>query len=66
MSNAQTRKQLFAVCEQFILDNQISSPETIYQMDHVIGNAYDFIEQICDVIGYASIKEETGEEVDGE
>ena len=62
VSNAQVRKALFALCEQFVLDNNIHAPETIYQMDHVIGNAYEFIEAICDIIGYASVKEEEAPE----
>lgn len=57
MSNAQIRKELFRVCEQFIMDNQITCPETIWQCDGVVGNVYEFIEEICNVIGYASIED---------
>ncbi len=55
----ETRKALYALCERFVVDNDIHCPETIWQMDHVIGNAYEFIEEICNTIGYASMKEET-------
>ena len=57
-SAAEIRKALYALCERFVVDNEIHCPETIWQMDHVIGNAYEFIEEICNTIGYASIKEE--------
>ncbi len=56
-SGAEIRKQLYAVVERFIIDNGIHCPETIYQMDHVIGNAYDFIEEVCNIVGYASLEE---------
>ena len=62
MSNAQIRKELYRICERFVMDNEISCPESIYQMDGVIGNAYEFIEEICNVIGYASVKEEGAED----
>lgn len=57
MSNAQIRKELFRLCEQFVIDNEITCPESIYQMDGVIGNAYEFLEGMCNIIGYASIKD---------
>jgi uncharacterized protein YheU (UPF0270 family) len=43
---------LHQLVEDFIARNEISSPETIYQMDHVIEDAYEFIEQLCNVVGY--------------
>lgn len=58
MSDAATRKQLFALCEQFILDNKVTCPEAIYQTDRVIENAYEFIEEMCNLVGYAEFKDE--------
>ncbi len=43
---------LWALCQQFIEENEVSCSETIYQSDHVISNAYDFIKNMCDVVGY--------------
>lgn len=43
---------LYDACRKFIKDNKITCPETIYQMDHVIENAFDFIQKICDIVGY--------------
>lgn len=45
-------KKLQKLCEEFIKKQKISCPETIYQTDHVIENAYEFIENICNIIGY--------------
>lgn len=59
IKTSEIRKALYALCERFVVDNGIHCPETIWQMDHVIGNAYEFIEEICNTIGYASMKEET-------
>lgn len=39
-------------CEQFIQDQEIHCAETVYQMDHVIENAHEFIEGVCDIVGY--------------
>lgn len=41
------------ICRRFIADQEITCPETIYQTDRVIENAPEFIEQICELIGYA-------------
>ena len=46
---------LWALCQKFIEDQSISCPETVYQMDHVIQNAYEFLEQICEIVGYANV-----------
>jgi hypothetical protein len=43
---------LLALCRKFIKDQRITCPETIAQTDRVIVNAYDFIEGICDIVGY--------------
>ena len=45
-------QKLWTVCEKFIKEQRISCPETIGQCDWVIENAYGFIEDICDVVGY--------------
>lgn len=44
--------QLTKIVEQFIADQRIYCPETIYQTDRVIINAYEFIEELCNVVGY--------------
>lgn len=40
-------------CKTFIQEQQIYCSESVYQMDHVIENAYEFIEDICEIVGYA-------------
>ena len=65
MSNADERRRIYEICARFILENKISSPEAIYQMDNVNLNSFEFIEEICDVIGYADITyDDEGDEVE--
>jgi hypothetical protein len=45
-------KDLISLCKKFIKDNKISCEECIHQTDWVIENAYEFIERICDIVGY--------------
>lgn len=45
-------KQLLIICRKFIKEHQIVSPESCYQMDGVIEAAPDFVEQICNLVGY--------------
>src|SRR5579872_5722230 len=48
------KQELWDLCQKFIKDNTITCAETIGQTDHVIENAYDFIEEICQIVGYNS------------
>lgn len=50
-------QRLLQLCKQFIKDNKISCPETIYQVDSVIINASEFLEQMCDIVGYDQLVE---------
>lgn len=43
---------LLAEVKSFIKDQRITCPETICQTDRVIENAYEFIEKLCDIVGY--------------
>lgn len=45
-------RKLMNHCEQFITAQHISCAETVYQSDRVIENAYEFIEGVCDIVGY--------------
>jgi hypothetical protein len=49
---------LLRVCLDFIQEHQINCPEAIYQSDRVILNSQEFIEKICDVVGYCVVEEE--------
>ncbi len=46
---------LARLCVKFVEEHYIYCPETIYQTDHVIEDAYEFIEKICDIVGYKDI-----------
>lgn len=52
MSKELVMNQLFDLCEKFIKDNKIDCAETVYQSDRVIKNAYEFIQEICEIVGY--------------
>lgn len=45
-------KTLEDIVKKFVKEQEISCPETIYQCDWVIENAYSFIEELCNVVGY--------------
>ena len=45
-------QELFERCKKFVEEQNIFCAETIYQSDRVIENAYEFIEDICDIVGY--------------
>lgn len=44
--------KVLEITRKFIADNRIACSETIHQTDLVIENAYDLIQQLCDVAGY--------------
>lgn len=49
---------LWGVCMKFIEEQEIGCAETIYQTDWVIENAYEFVEDVCNVVGYLPYKDE--------
>jgi hypothetical protein len=48
---------LWNKCLEFVEAQQIGCPEIIYQTDWVIENAYEFIEDVCDIVGYKEDEE---------
>ena len=52
MTREQMGKTALGIIERFIDDNGIGCAETIYQSDRVIQNAYEFIEELCELVGY--------------
>ena len=57
MNNSDSNVKLYALCKKFIEDNEITCPETIYQTDRVSLNALEFIEQVCENVGYARVED---------
>ena len=53
------KQKLFDLVKKFIEEQEISCAESIYQMDHVIENAHEFIEKCCELVGYYEYPEET-------
>jgi hypothetical protein len=54
-------RDLLRLARKFIAENEITCSETVYQTDRVIEGAYDFIEAICELIGYAPRDEDDDE-----
>ena len=46
------KDKLWEICERFVREEHVRCPESIYQKDNVIENAYNLIECICSVVGY--------------
>lgn len=46
------KAELWKLCQRFVEDNRISCGESICQCDHVIAAAYDFLAEMCEVVGY--------------
>jgi hypothetical protein len=55
---------LWALCEQFVADQTIFCAETVYQSDRVIENAYAFIADVCEIVGYAPLDDDDDEDDD--
>lgn len=49
---------LWNICAKFIEEQEIGCAETIYQTDWVIENAYEFVENVCNVVGYLPYEDE--------
>lgn len=56
----QRAEELFTFCQKFIQDQDIGSSEKIYQSDKVIESAYEFIEGVCNIVGY--VEHESGDD----
>lgn len=53
MSAFDVRKEhLWRLVQQFMLEQDISGPECIYQSDRVILNAHDLLDKLCETVGY--------------
>jgi len=46
------KDKLWQLCRAFVENNKISCPETVYQSDHVIEHGYDFITEVCKIVGF--------------
>lgn len=57
MANNNASRKLRKHCEDFIKKHNITCSETIYQTDRVIENAHEFVEGVCDIVGYAASAE---------
>lgn len=46
-------RALMDFCRTFITEQAITCAETVYQVDRVVSNACEFIEGVCEIVGYA-------------
>lgn len=46
------QEKLWEFCRAYIAKQEISCPEAVYQCDRVILSAYEFIDGICEIVGY--------------
>lgn len=57
MTNEEMGLALLAEVRDFVAEQNIYCPETIYQMDRVMENASEFIQRLCDIAGYKEDEE---------
>ena len=50
--------KLYKIVEEFIEDQDIWSDECVYLSDRVVENAYPFIAELCNVVGYKHLDDE--------
>ncbi len=50
--------KLWNICSDFINNQRIWGAESVYQVDRVIENAYEFIHEICETVGYIELEDE--------
>jgi hypothetical protein len=62
MSSADQRRELYNLVVGFIVDNEITSPDALYRSDQTIESFYSFIEDVCDLVGYAEADAEEDED----
>ena len=49
---------LWKLCAKFVEDNNITCAETVYQSDRVIRNAYMFMKEVCEIVGFVDYEDE--------
>lgn len=57
MGETRNMVELWDAVKEFIIDNDISCEESIYQNDNVIAAAYDLIANMCRIVGYNEIED---------
>lgn len=58
MTPSEKKIKLYDLCLKFINENDIYCDETVYQSDRVIQEAYDFIAEICEIVGYKEFEDD--------
>lgn len=50
--------KLWKLCQDYIDKQNISCPEAVYQNDNVALSAQEFVESVCELVGYHTPKED--------
>ncbi len=58
MTIDEQKEALWKAVTAFVETQRIGGPETIYQTDRVIENAYEFIHELCEIVGYHEYEDE--------
>jgi len=58
MTKTEQRLALYDLCLKFIDENDISCEEDAYQSNRVIQGAYDFIADVCNIVGYKEFNDD--------
>lgn len=58
MTTDEQKEALWEAVTRFIDEQRISCAEAIAQNDDVITNAYEFIEELCEIVGYYEYDDE--------
>jgi hypothetical protein len=56
--NAKKQKELYNFCLKFVEDNEIGCSEVIYQSDRIVERSLEFIESVCNIVGYHQFTED--------
>lgn len=58
MTIDEQKEALWEAVTRFVDEQKISCGEAIYQCDWVSESALEFIEELCDIVGYAEYEED--------
>jgi hypothetical protein len=52
---------LWDMCQAWIAEREITCAESVYQCDQIALDSLEFIESVCDIVGYAEFEEDEDE-----
>lgn len=58
INKIEQNNKLRTIVEEFITKQNIHCAEVVWQSDRVVENSYEFIQKLCDIVGYVKLPEE--------